>query len=177
MIFLHQQANCKIPRCFAVCARNKVGTILCLDIYLSPKASSKFGRRVGPLPLPLLVLAERLWPKPGGMSGPPGASRAPTSPWLANFCMSTPHVVLGACISPHKDVLPSKNKQWSAFLLSKPVTRFSNSPMLVALPRLVHTCCFGQLDSTVQAKMHRWHRQACTCVRSISDCATGPKSC
>ena len=32
----------------------------------------------------------------------------------------------------------------------------------------IHTCCFGQLDSTVQAKMHRWHRQACTYVKSIS---------
>jgi hypothetical protein len=90
------------------CVGNEVCTILCLSAYLSPKASSKFGMRIGPLPLP--VLAGRLRPKPGGMSDSRGASRTPTPPQLAAPCMSTPCVVVCTCILPHADVLL---KRWS----------------------------------------------------------------
>ncbi len=143
---------------------NHVCTSLCLNAYLSPKASCRFGMRTGPWPL--RVLAERTGPKPGGMSfspgafrppkpggmsgspgafrtpkpggmlGSPGACRTRTPPHLAEACMSTPCLVLCVCIIPHADVLLMKHLQWSAVFLSKAVTCFSNSLMLVALSKL-----------------------------------------
>ncbi len=50
-----------------------------------------------------------------------------------------------------------KNLQWSAVFLSKAVTCFSKSLMLVALSKLVHAWTPGQYCS---GKMHKWHRQA-----------------
>ena len=147
---------------YLYCVGEEVCTVLCSNAYLSPKASSRFGMRIGPLPLP--VLAERLRPKPGGMSDSPGASRAPTPPQLAEPCVSTPCLVLvhvyitsRRCAAENKPAMVGSSSVKGCHMLQQLMSCLSLCPgwyMLVTVPR-----------QYCSEKVHKWHRQAYMSVK------------